>query len=80
MGEVRLWDMSRFQPIGEPMRHRGPIRSVAFSPDGSRLLTASTDKTAQLWDARTTAPIGSPLSHHAYVWSARFSPDGERRS
>jgi WD40 repeat protein len=30
--------------------HKGPVVSVIFSPDGSSILTASTDKTARLWD------------------------------
>jgi hypothetical protein len=32
-----------------------------FSPDGTRLVTASYDGTARLWDARTGAAIGKPL-------------------
>ena len=34
------------------------VYSAAFSPDGTRIVTASDDKTARLWDAATGAPIG----------------------
>ena len=35
--------------------------SAAFSPDGKRIVTASSDKTARVWDAATGQPIGEPL-------------------
>ncbi len=33
--------------------HEGEISKVAFNPQGVRILTASSDKTARLWDMET---------------------------
>ena len=33
------------------MKHEGWVYSAQFSPDGQRVVTASSHKTAQLWDA-----------------------------
>ena len=53
--------------------------SLAFSPDGKRIVTASEDKTARLWDAEAGKPIGEPLKgHNSAISSAAFSPDGKR--
>jgi tRNA A-37 threonylcarbamoyl transferase component Bud32 len=56
--------------------HTGWVSSVAFSPDGTRLATASGDKTARLWDARTGQPLRKFQGHTSAVWSVAFSPDG----
>jgi WD40 repeat protein len=53
------------------------VRSVAFSPDGKRLLSGSADKTLRLWDATTGELLQTLAGHADQVLSVAFSPDGE---
>ncbi len=50
---------------------------AAFSPDGSRIATASDDATARIWDVATGKQI-AVLQHKASVLTVAFSPDGSR--
>jgi WD40 repeat protein len=53
------------------------VNFAAFSPDGTRIVTASDDSTARIWDVVTKNEI-AVLQHHGGVKSAGFSPDGSR--
>src|SRR5712672_1379736 len=59
--------------------HSQRVVSVAFSPNGSHIVSGSWDYTIRLWDAETGDPIGKPLEgHSSEVNSVACSPDGSR--
>ena len=58
--------------------HTNAVASVAFSPDGRRVATGSTDNTAKIWDAQTGEELMTLRGHAGVIWSIAFSPDGRR--
>jgi WD40 repeat protein len=41
--------------------HSGTVYSVAFSPDGTKIVSGSADKTIKVWDLGALLPSKSPL-------------------
>ena len=60
------------------MLFRSWVTSVAFSPDGTRIVTGSEDDTAKVWDARSGSPLLDLEGHSSDITSVAFSPDGTR--
>ncbi|EXL51561.1 hypothetical protein FOCG_09485 [Fusarium oxysporum f. sp. radicis-lycopersici 26381] len=58
--------------------HEGLVWSVAFSPDGQRLASASVDKTVKIWDAMTGHCQATLEGHGDSVLAVAFSPDSQR--
>jgi WD40 repeat protein len=64
--------------VGRPIKHQGPVRGVAFSPDGTHLATASWDGTASIWEAVTGQPVFTlkPGQVNDRISAVAFSPNG----
>ena len=58
--------------------HSDAVNVVEFSPDGKRLLTASTDATARIWDLDSGREIVVMKGHKRGILTAVLSPDGTR--
>ena len=41
--------------------HSDYIRSVAFSPDGTKIVSGSDDETIKVWDSGAPLPSKSPI-------------------
>jgi WD40 repeat protein len=75
----RLWDLASGKLIGEPFHPRA--MRVAFSPDGSRILSGGggpDSGIACLWDAATLKCLGEFHQHRRTVNGVAFSPDGSK--
>jgi len=72
---IRVWDAATGKRLSECQGPTSPIYRVAFSPDGSKVIGASSDQTARIWDALSGKEL-LKVEHADAVWGAVFSPDG----
>jgi eukaryotic-like serine/threonine-protein kinase len=80
--EQRGWewhhlDRRRKTSLGILRGHTLPVGSLAYSPDGRKIASASNDGTVKIWDATFGQEIRTLKGHTSFVYSVAFSPDGE---
>ena len=75
---IKLWDVETGEKIREFVGHDDYILSIAFSPNGTQLLSGGGqyDPTVRLWDVNTGLNIKTFDHHTGSVYSVGFSPDG----
>ena len=77
-GWASIWSVSTGQILLTLRGHNTGVENVAFSPDGTHIVTTGDDSTAKIWDAHTGGQILTLYGHTDIVWGAAFSPDGAR--
>jgi WD40 repeat protein len=85
---VKVWDTQTGRETRTLTGHTGRVQSVAFSPDGRRLVSAADDRTVKVWDAQTgqelhtfkgfAGPGDDRDSVREEMGPVAFSPDGRR--
>ena len=80
---LSVWDTTSGKEIAvmpedpEHIEHTGIITSLAFSPDGKTLATASMDHSVRLWDFAKRQPTTILQGHLNEVMAVAFAPDGQ---
>ncbi|KAI6021105.1 WD40-repeat-containing domain protein [Pisolithus marmoratus] len=75
---LRVWDGRTGVQVRHPFEgHTGMVWSVAFSPDGRKVVSSSQDGSLRLWDLRNSSQVNRHLEGHTdEVTSVAFSPCG----
>ncbi len=74
---VHIWTRSGQPLLEQPIAASDTVATLAFSPDGLRVLTGSASGKVQMWNALTGEALAEPIRAGAPVVAAGFSGDGK---
>ncbi len=75
---LKIWDAQTGTELMTWYGHTDDITDVAYSPNGTRIVSSSNDNTLKIWDAQTGKLLMTLTGHTSAVNSAAYSPDGTR--
>ena len=76
-GEIQIYSVESGKLLGTLREHKKPVDCIAFTLDGSLLISGGRDKRCIIWDTATKKSIGSLEGHAKGVHGISISPDGK---
>jgi WD40 repeat protein len=73
---IKLWSLPDGALKGTLSGHKGRLSSLAFTPDGSTLVSGSYDDTARTWSVADAKPARTLTGHNGDVNTLAVLPDG----
>ena len=74
---LKVWNVTTREPVFELRGHWGSVNSIAFSPDGQVLASASQDSSIRLWNMADGKQLRVLFGFDA-LNDVAFSPDGSK--
>ena len=75
---IKIWDTNTGECLKNLEGHSNSVNSVAYSPDGTKIISGSDDKTIKIWNANTGECLQTLEGHSGSIYSIAYSPDGSR--
>ena len=75
---LKVWDAVSGKELNTLNGHSDLVVSVAFSPDGLRIVSGGLDNTAKIWDTASGHELATFKGHIKSISSVAFSPDGRQ--
>lgn len=75
---IQIWNTTTGKMLLQYNGHADFVESIAWSPDGKNIISASVDGSIQVWAANSGKKLRDIEEHERNVITAAFSPDGKR--
>ena len=79
LGGAQTWDVATGRLLRIFAGHAEAAVSVAFAPDGRRIVSGSNDKTIKVWDAASGELVRSLVGHQAMPGQTGFGGSVNRK-
>ena len=77
-GGIYLWDLKHSKVPRQLTGHTKTVWSLAFSPNGKRLVSGSSERTVRIWDVDRGEEIATiPLKKYLFPMALAYSPCGK---